>query len=124
MNEIDRIRKDLETIREAAGLELPFGWKDVWLSLAAIPLGGVMAALGALSPLRYTRLAIIPALLLLLATAVLRGRYRQSTGRSPVRRKEYSLGLGTAVLLTLIVGGFLAWAKHLGQPTQMAGGLA
>jgi hypothetical protein len=124
MSEIDRVRKDLETIREAAGLDLPFGWEDVWLSLAAIPLGGILAALGAFSPLRHARLAIIPALLLLLGAAALRGRYRQSTGRSPVRRKEYSLGLGAALLFAIIVGGFLAWAQHLGQPIQMAGGLA
>ena len=34
------------------------------------------------------------------------------------------MGLAAALLFALIVGGFLAWAQRLGQPIQMAGGLA
>jgi hypothetical protein len=122
--EIDRIRRDIDVIREAAGLGLPFGWEDVWLSLAAIPCGLVLSAVGAWGPLNSARLAAIPTLGILVAAAGLRFRYRRSSGRSPVRRKEYDLGLVAALLYALIAGGFLAWARHLGQPMQVTGGMA
>lgn len=122
--EIDRIREDIRTIREAAGLELPFGWEDVWLSLAGVPCGLVLSAVGALGPLSSARLATLPLLGVVLAAAVLRFQHRRSSGRSPLRRKEYDLGLATGLLCALIAGGYLAWARHLGRPTEVTGGLA
>lgn len=122
--EIDRIRRDIAVIREAAGLDLPFGWEDVWLSLALVPCGLVMSAVGTLGPLSSARLAVLPTLGVILATVALRFRYRRSSGRSPVRRKEYDLGLTAGLLCALIAGGYLAWARHLGQPIQVTGGLA
>jgi hypothetical protein len=56
--EIDRIRKDINTIREAGGLDLPFDWEDVWLALALVPCGLVLSAAGALGPLNLARLAV------------------------------------------------------------------
>jgi hypothetical protein len=122
--EMDRIRKDLETIREAAGLGLPFGWEDVWLSLALVPCGLVLSAVGALGPLSSARLAAVPTVGAALAAVALRFRYRRFSGRSPVRRKEYDLGLMAGLLCALTAGGYLAYARHLGQPTHVTGGLA
>ncbi len=51
-SQLDRIRGDLETIREAAGLGLPFGWEDVWISLALVPCGVILAVVGTFAPLR------------------------------------------------------------------------
>ena len=33
VNELERVKQDIATIKEAAGLELPFGWDYVWLTL-------------------------------------------------------------------------------------------
>src|SRR4051794_7212436 len=99
--DIHRIRKDLDTIRAAAGLELPFGWEDVWLSLALAPCGLLLSAAGALGPPGSERLALLPALGAVLAGVALRYRYRRNSGRSPVRRKEYDLGLVAGLLCTL-----------------------
>jgi hypothetical protein len=122
--EIDRIRKDINTIREAGGLDLPFDWKDVWLALALVPCGLVLSAAGALGPLNLARLAALPTLGIVLAASVLRFQHRRSSGRSPVRRREYDLGLAAGLLCALIAGGYLAWARQLGQPTEVTGGLA
>src|SRR5690348_6592623 len=122
--EIERIRRDIEVIREAAGLELPFGWEEVWLSVALVPCGLVLSAVGAWAPLGSARLGLLPALGVVLASGVLRYRYRKSSGRSPVRRKEYDLGLAAGLFYGLIAGGFLAWARRLGEQTLLTGGLA
>lgn len=122
--EINRIRRDIEVIREAAGLGLPFGWEDVWLSLAVAPCGLLLSAVGAWGPLGSARLAVLPLLPIVVAAGVLRYRYRRSSGRSPVRRREYDLGLATGVLFALLAGGYLVWARRIGQPTGLTGGLA
>jgi hypothetical protein len=122
--EIERIRRDLDVMREAAGLELPFGWEDVWLSLALVPCGLVLSGLGAWGPLSSARLGVLPLLGVVAALGVLRYRYRRRSGRSQVRRREYDLGLVAGTLLALLAGGFLAWARRLGQPTEVMGGLA
>jgi hypothetical protein len=99
-SEFERVRGDLEAMREAAGLGLPFGWEDVWLSLAAVPCGAVLAVLGFVAPIAALRLAIVVLSALVVAMTVgLRLRYRKSTGRSPIRRREYTLALAVGLLL-------------------------
>ncbi len=41
INELERVKQDIATIKEAAGLELPFGWDYAWLFLFAPPALGV-----------------------------------------------------------------------------------
>jgi hypothetical protein len=122
--EIDRLRADIETIREAGGLDLPFGWEDVCLNLALVPCGVILAAAGALGPPEAGLWAATPVLGLLLGVVSLRYRFRRSTGRSPARRREYDLMLGAGLLYGLLTGVFLEWARNTGQPTGMAGGCA
>jgi hypothetical protein len=123
-SEIDRLRADIETIREAGGLVLPFGWEDVCLNLALAPCGMILAAAGAFGHLEAELWAVIPALGLLLCVVSLRYRFRRSTGRSPARRREYDLVLGAALLYGLLTGIFLEWAKIREQSMAIAGGCA
>ena len=58
-SELERVRGDLEAMREAAGLGLPFGWEDVWLNLALVPCGAMLAVLGFVAPLGSLRLAMM-----------------------------------------------------------------
>ena len=60
--EINRIREDLETIREAAGMGLPFGWEDVWLNLAGVPCGLIVFAAGVFGAPECRTLMTMPAL--------------------------------------------------------------
>ena len=41
VNELERVKQDIATIKEAAGLELPFGWDSVWAHLIGVPCIGV-----------------------------------------------------------------------------------
>jgi hypothetical protein len=119
--DIDRLRADIDTIREAGGLDLPFGWEDVSLNLALGPCGVILAATGALGPPEARPWAAMPGLVVSFGFVVLRYRFRRSTGRSQARRREYDVMLWAGLLYGLLTGVFLAWARSAGQPAEIVG---
>ena len=122
--ELDRVRKDLETMRQAAAAELPFGREDLkwgWIDgLIFVPL----AAWAWLGPGTYMSLAIILSLLATLpgGWAIARKRLRQRD-QHPGRWREQRLGtllvLGAAPLVLLL----WVWAIGNGTPPQTMMGL-
>ncbi len=123
--EIDRLRADIETIWEAGGLDLPFGWEDVCLNIALVPCGVILAAAaGEIDSPEAALWAVTPVLGVCFGVVGLRYRFRKSTGRSPARRREYDLMLGAGLLYGLLTGVFLEWARSTGQPAGIAGGCA
>jgi len=124
-SELERVRGDLEAMREAAGLGLPFGWEDVWLNLALVPCGAMLAVLGFVAPLGSLRLAMMVLFVLVVVVTVgLRLRYRKSTGRSPIRRREYTLGLAVGLLLAGLGAYHLFAGKARGVPMLEVGSVA
>ncbi|HUT61339.1 MAG TPA: hypothetical protein VNA25_26110 [Phycisphaerae bacterium] len=106
-NEIDRVRQDLETVRQAAGISLPFGREDV---VAELLMAGGLAIFACVS-LFVTGLWVLLSLAPFLGTAVvslvwLRARYRRRSGRSPVRRREYTAALTGGLLATVLLLSF------------------
>ena len=121
VHEIDRVKEDIEVIKEAAGLELPFGWEDVWLNVYLIPVG-VWLAIWSVLPFELSRLwRILPVAVVAPVFVFLRIRYRQSTGRSPVRRRQYSAVLAVPVL-GLMAFGYLVWVVRSGHDFGFAVG--
>jgi hypothetical protein len=115
VNEIDRVKEDIEVIKEAAGLELPFGWEDVWLSIYLIPVG-VWLAIWRFLPFQPSRLwRVLPVAVLGIVYVFLRIKYRRSTGRSPVRRRGYSVVLFLTPLCALCAGGYFVWVIRSGR---------
>lgn len=121
---LDRVREDLETMKQAAGTELPFGREDLkwgWIDgLIFVPLA-VWAWLG---PGTYMSLAIILSLLATLPGAwVLRRKLRRQRDRHPSRWREHRHGtlvlLCTAPLVYLI----FVWAVVNGTPPNTMVGL-
>jgi len=126
MNEVglNRVRRDLEAMRQAAGTDLPFGREDLkwgWIDgVVFVPLA-VWAWLG---PGTYMSLAIILSLLATLPGAwALRQRYRRQQTQHPSRWRENRLTtlvlLVTAPLAYLIV----VWAIANGTPPNTMVGL-
>ncbi len=115
--DLDRLKEDLATIRQAAGLELPFGREDINLCFA---FGGtaVVALAWALIPHGMPAYwGFVPMLVLTVAWVVrMRVKYRQSTGRSPVRRREYTLSFILAVVLSALAFVYRIWGTKLGIP--------
>jgi len=114
-NELERVKSDIEIIKEAAGLELPFGWEDVWLSVYLIPVG-VWLAIWRFLPFQLSRIwRVLPVSILAIVYIFLRIKYRRSTGRSPVRRRGYSVSLFAIPIMLLCVGGYLVWVIRSGR---------
>jgi MFS family permease len=126
MNDVglDRVRQDLETMKQAAAVELPFGREDLkwgWIDgLIFVPL----AAWAWLGPGTYMSLAIILSLLATLpgAWAVSR-KYRREQDRHPSRWREQRRG--TLLLLAVVPPGYLlfVWAVVNGTPPNTMVGL-
>lgn len=122
--ELDRVREDLETMKQAAGMELPFGREDLkwgWIDgLIFVPL----AAWSLLGPGTYMSLAIILSLVATLPGGwALRRKYRRQRDRHPGRWREQRLGallvLGAMPLVILIA----VWAIANGTPPNTMVGL-
>jgi hypothetical protein len=121
-HELERVKRDVEVIKESMGLELPFGWEDVWLNVCLVPLG-VWLATWSLLPYQLSRLwRILPAAILALIIVLLRVKYRRSTGRSPVRRRLYSIWLLACPILGLCAFGYLVWVVRSGHDFVFAVG--
>jgi len=122
VSEIDRVKEDIEVIKEAAGLELPFGWEDVWLSIYLIPVGVWLAIWGFL-PYQLSRIwRVLPVSILAIVYVFLRIKYRRSTGRAPVRRRGYSIVLFLTPVLGLCGFGYLVWVIRSGHDFVFAVG--
>ena len=120
--EIERIKEDIGIIKEAAGLELPFGWEDVWINLYLIPVG-VWLAIWSFLPLQLSRLwRVLPVSILAIVYVFLRIKYRRSAGRSPIRRRGYSVVLFLTPILGLCAFGYLVWVIRSGHDFVFAVG--
>ena len=120
--EIERLKEDIGIIKEAAGLELAFGWEDVWMNLYLIPVG-VWLAIWSFLPFQLSRIwRVLPVSILAIVYVFLRIKYRRSTGRSPVRRRSYSVVLFLTPILGLCGLGYFVWVIRSGHDFVFAVG--
>lgn len=122
-NELERVKKDLEVMQEAAGLELPFGWEDVWLYAVGAPAFGIWTVLWALllpggeaMNLLKMVLACVPALAAIGIYVFLRYKYRRGSGRSAIRRREYSSELIGMAIIALFLTPYGVFLLLMGCP--------
>ena len=122
-NELEKVKKDLEVMQEAAGLELPFGWEDVWLYAVGAPASGIWIVLWALllpggeaMNLLKMGLACVPALPAIGIYVFLRYKYRRGSGRSAIRRREYSSELIGMAIIALFVTPYGVFLLLMGCP--------
>ena len=92
-SDLERLRADWGAIRQAAGLGPPFGREDVRANLV-VAAGGAVALVWALLPTGLSSQWGAVPLILVVAGYVtwMRARYRRGSGRSPMRRREYTSG--------------------------------
>ena len=121
---LERVRQDLETMKQAAGTELPFGREDLkwgWIDgLIFVPL----ATWAWLGPGTYMSLAIILSLLATLPGAwALRRKYRGQRDRHPSRWREQRLGTLVCLAAAPLVYLIAVWAIANGTPPNTMVGL-
>jgi hypothetical protein len=120
--ELRRLRQDLETIRQAAGLDLPFGRTDVWLALGLVPAGALLSAWAWLGPEEYLAFGLAPLVLLALA-ALAREAWKRHRGSGAARREQTLDALGVLVVAAGLAAYFV-WRRGLGLPQPAAGAVA
>jgi hypothetical protein len=119
-SELARLRRDLEVIQEAAGLTLPFGWREVWLTSGMVPCGLVILLWALVGPWDYIFISLIPlGLLALVVVGVQASQYRR-VGRSRNLTYEWT-SCGVAVLAFAVL---ILWEKWLGLPARTVRGAA
>ncbi len=120
--ELERVREDIEVIKNAAGLELPYNWEDVWLNVYLIPVG-VWLVIWSILPYELSRVwRILPVALLAPIFVALRIKYRRRSGRSPARRRQYSGALLACPILGLCGLGYMVWVVRSGHDFVFAVG--
>ena len=133
MNEdLQRVRSDLEVVRQAAGLgELPFDRSDVKKTMLYCLLGLPLLIFGLIGPTQtpYPEIAIAATLVLVIVGSTLEERAaKRNRAEAPLRWREHKTGLA----LFLITGGGLAylivaswqgvfWAQAVGTAIFLAG---
>jgi hypothetical protein len=108
--ELRRLREDLDTMLQAAGMGLPFEWPDVWEALCLVPAGGFLVAWAFLRPADWLLLGLVPLLLLALAAgAVTLVPYALVAPLCGSQRQAIAVG-GLAVMLAgLLAAAIMAW---------------
>lgn len=120
--DVDRVRGDLEAMRQAIGAGPPFGRADVWINLGVAALGGALAAWSALAPWEHRWVMLIPVGLLLGVWLGVHRHCRRNRARQPVRWREYrQTGLALLVVFPLVMA-YLLWGLALDLPWRHMGG--
>jgi hypothetical protein len=118
---IERIRGDLETLRQAAGLDLPFEKADIRTNLWVAACGVCVALWAALAPWENRALVAAP-LVLAVGGALWSARQAHLHRASkPSPWREHRIGLFAALILLPLAVAYMQWEKHLGIPRQQAG---
>jgi len=82
---------------------------------------GVWLTIWGFLPFQLSRIwRILPVSILAIVYVFLRIKYRRSTGRSPVRRRGYSVVLFLTPVLGLCAFGYLAWVIRSGRDFTFA----
>ncbi len=118
--ELSRLRRDLDVIQEAAGLELPFGAWEAWQTFALVPCGGIIAVWAAFGPWEYIFGSLVPCLALALVAV---GRSLSRLGR-PSGRRERKVELRVTLAFVLAVAVLIVWERSLGLPQGAVRGAA
>ncbi|MFZ5832721.1 MAG: hypothetical protein ACOY3P_21750 [Planctomycetota bacterium] len=117
--DIGRLREDLDTMRQAAGIDLPFNRRDVWvLAPVGCAAGLAIAAIGWWQPSEYRMLAAIPAAVLVVAWLQLARSAHTRRAIEPVRWREMRYGLLCLLLVVPPFVGFLLWEAMSGMPAK------
>src|SRR5437773_1674117 len=106
---IDRIRGDLAAIKQAAGLELPFGPDDVRANLWGAACGALLAIWAALAPWDYRGVVALPLALAVAAAARCSLLARRNRATRPAAWREHRLAMLAALIVLVAAVAYCQW---------------
>src|SRR6185437_1887808 len=112
--ELGRMREDLDTIQQAAGLALPFRWADVWQTLALASAGVLLAAWAYFGPAKYLGIGLLPLLLLALVAGFRQLWKPRASEPAPGARREKLFSTLSTLALAAGLAVYFLWAKKFG----------
>ena len=133
VNELERVKQDIATIKEAAGLQLPFGWETVWATMFVTPAMGVWWLLcwfflDIFSPytFAYAMFAYpVPVVFPLAVFGHIRCKYRVHGKSTAAQRRGNRSSIYASIVLVAPLAVLLTWAKRAGvDMVYVAGGAA
>lgn len=118
---LNRLQDDLETMKRAAGVDLPFGREDIRAALWCAASGALVSVWALLGPWEYRWVVAIP-----LALAVFCGiraylRAHHERAAAPVRWREHRLAAIAALVAVPLGIGYMQWERQVGLPRQFVG---
>jgi hypothetical protein len=122
--ELQRMREDLDTIQQAAGLALPFRWADVWQTLAMAPAGVLLAVWAYFGPADYLGIGLLPLLLLALVAGVRHLWKPRVSELDPGVRREKLFDTVSNLAVGAGLAGYFLWAKKFGLALGVVGAVA
>ncbi len=108
--ELRRMRDDLETVRQAAGLDLPFEWEDVLQTLALAPAGVFLSAWAYFGPGDSLVVGLAP-LLLVAAVVGTRQLWKLRSGAGASSRRERTSSTISTLVIVAALGVYFTWAR-------------
>ena len=121
-SDVERMKADLGVLRQAAGLEPPFGREDVRAHLAVAASGAVALVWALLLTGLPAQWGAVPLVLIVVGYVTwMRTKYRRRSGRSPMRRREYTSEIVGIFVLGAFALVYRLWAGKLGISTTIAG---
>jgi len=122
--DLNRVRDDLDTMKQAAGIGLPFGREDVRMGIWLAVCGILISAWALLGPWEYRQVVFIPLGLAILVAARTAAAARRQRGSEPARWREHRLSLVGLLVILPIVFGYMRWERQLGLPREVVGAAA
>lgn len=125
MRSIERLEADLGTLRQAVGLAPPFGREEIWAHLVFAACGAVTLVWALLPTGLPAQWGAVPLILCVVGYVTwMRARYRHDSGRSPMRRHEYTSGMAAGVVVVASAVIYRVWATRLGLSLTIMGSAA
>jgi hypothetical protein len=119
--DLNRLRDDLETVKRAAGVGLPFGREDVRASLWCALCGVLVSTWALLGPWEYRWVVAIPLALAALGGVRAYRRAHRERGAEPVRWREHRLAGAAALVAVPLALAYMLWERQVGVPRQFIG---
>ena len=117
--ELQQIRQDLDTMRDAVGLsDPPMGYLDVWgLALLGITGFGFALASWLTGGIPWVQLTLPSFILFLIIVIGNHYLYTRRVVRTPARDRSYNYSWLLGLAIGVVLGGFYIWAKFFASIT-------